>query len=137
MRIWENGNIHDLERIMTHDVIYEAAQQGYNYKGIEEVGQYVGHLKLFAKDLKIKVISVISTETTAVLEWIMTGIQDQPIPGRISVATNREFSVKGATIVEIKDELIIRATDYMDLLGFVIQLGARVKLPGEVVLESK
>lgn len=137
MRIWENGNIQALNRVITSDAIYEAAQSGDSYKGIDAFGRYVGHVNLFAKDLKIEVLSVNSTDTTAVLEWKMTGIQSRPIQGRVSVATNREFTVKGVTLVEVKNGLICKATDYMDVLGFVIQLGARVELPGGVVIGSK
>jgi len=67
----------------------------------------------------------------------MRGIQDRPIPGRIEIPSNKEFKVKGVTIIEVKDGRITKATDYMDLLGFMIQLGARVELPGGVVLERK
>ena len=137
IRIWENGNIQDLGKIMAHDAVYEAAQQGHSYNGIDEIGNYVGHVNSFAKDLKIKIISLKSSETSAVVEWIMSGIQNRPIEGRVSVATNREFNVKGVTIIEINDGLISKATDYMDVLGFVIQLGARVELPGGMVLELK
>jgi len=136
MKIWESGKVKDLENIMDQDVVYEAVQQGISYKGIKEVSDYVGHVTSFTKDLKIEVISIKSTEKTAIIEWIMSGIQDRPIPGRITIATNKKFSIRGVTIVEIKNGLISKATDYMDVLGFVIQLGARVELPGGVVLEN-
>ena len=135
--IWENGNVEDLDVIMSANSVYEAAQQNHTYKGIEEIKSYVGHVVLFAKDLKIEVISVNSAKSSATLEWVMTGIQDRPIPGRVTVPTNKEFMVKGVTLIEIEDGLITKATDYMDVLGFVIQLGARVELPGGVVLEMK
>jgi steroid delta-isomerase-like uncharacterized protein len=136
IKIWESGKVEDLASVMSTDAVYIAAQQNHSYEGIEEAGRYVGHAKLFASDLKIEVISVTSSKSTAVLEWIMTGTQDRPIPGRVTVATNREFSVRGVTLIEVKDGLISKATDYLDVLGFVIQLGARVEFPGGVVLES-
>jgi steroid delta-isomerase-like uncharacterized protein len=137
LQIWENGNISDLENIMVKDAIYEAAQQNYSYKGIEEIGKYVGHVHSFSSDLKIEIISINSTKEFSVLEWVMTGIQDRPIPGHVLIGTNREFRLKGITMIEIKDGRIRKATDYMDVLGFVMQLGARVELPGGGVLESK
>lgn len=135
--IWQNGNIEDLGAIVSENAIYEAAQQNHAYKGLEQFGSYVGHLSKFSKDLKIDVISTTSSKTTATIEWVMTGIQAQPIPGSIEIATNKEFKVKGVTLIEVKDGLITKATDYMDVLGFVIQLGARIELPGGVVLETK
>ena len=135
--IWQNGNIEDLNAILSENVVYEAAQQNHTYKGFEQFGSYVGHVSKFAKDLKIEVISVNSSKSTATVEWIMTGIQDRPIPGRVTIPTNKEFMVKGVTLIEVEDGLITKAIDYMDVLGFVIQLGARVELPGGVVLETK
>ena len=135
--IWQNGNIEDLGAIVSENAVYEAAQQNHAYKGLEQFGSYVGHLSKFAKDLKIDVLSLNSSKTTATIEWVMTGIQDRPIPGSIEIGTNKEFKVKGVTLIEVKDGLITKATDYMDVLGFVIQLGARVELPGGVVLEMK
>ncbi|MFC1628907.1 ester cyclase [Gemmatimonadota bacterium] len=132
--VWESGAVEDLDEIIAIDSAYEAAQQGYVYEGIDAIKGYVGHVRMFASDLRVEVLSVNSTKTTAVLEWEMTGVQTQPIPGRVVVATNRNFSIKGVTLVEVEGGLIKTATDYMDVLGFVIQLGARVELPGGVVL---
>jgi hypothetical protein len=36
--------------------------------------------------------------------------------------------------MEYKDDKIIKAVDYMDVLGFVIQLGGKVELPGGVII---
>ncbi|MBM4093897.1 MAG: hypothetical protein FJ276_31500 [Planctomycetes bacterium] len=66
----------------------------------------------------------------------MRGVQDRPIPGRVPVATNRPFELKGVTVVELRDGRIARAADYIDVLGFVVQLGSRIELPGGVVIPS-
>lgn len=66
----------------------------------------------------------------AVAEWTMTAVQDRPIPGRVPVATDRRVEIRGVTLVEVRDGRITRAADYLDALGFVIQLGGRVALPG-------
>lgn len=134
LAVWESANMQDLDKIMVENSVYEAVQQDYVYNGINEIKDYVGHVRLFASELSVEVHSVKSTKTMAVLEWAMTGIQSQPIPGRVVVATNRKFRIRGITMVEVQDGLISKATDYMDLLGFVIQLGGRVELPGGVVI---
>ena len=50
------------------------------------------------------------------------------------MATNKSFTLKGTTIIEMEKGMITKATDYMDVMGFVIQLGARVELPGGTLL---
>jgi steroid delta-isomerase-like uncharacterized protein len=134
LAVWESGSVQDLVEIMAENSVYEAVQQGYVYKGIDEIKGYVGHVRLFASDLSVEVISIKSTKTMAFLEWEMTGIQSQPIPGRVVISTNRKFSIRGITLVEVQDGLITKATDYMDVLGFVVQLGGRVELPGGIVI---
>jgi len=137
MVVWESGNMQDLGEIMAENSDYEAVQQGYVYRGIDEIEGYVGHVRQFASDLSIDVLTVKSTKSMAFLEWEMTGIQSQPIPGRVVVSTNRKFSIRGITLVEVQDGLITKATDYMDVLGFVVQLGGRVELPGGIVIGEK
>ena len=61
MGIWQNGNIEDLQAIVSENAVYEAAQQNQVYKGLEQFGGYVGHLSKFAKDLKIDIISLTSS----------------------------------------------------------------------------
>jgi hypothetical protein len=134
MQVWESGNIEDLPGIMTDDAEYEAVQQLYTFKGLDEIGGYVKHVSSFAKDLKIEVLSIKPSAKFAVIEWIMSGIQDRPIPGRINKATNESFTLRGTTIIEMEKGMITKATDYMDVLGFVLQLGARVELPGGTLL---
>jgi len=38
------------------------------------------------------------------------------------------------TRIEVKNGKIERASDYMDVLGFVIQLGSQIELPGGIVI---
>ncbi len=134
MQVWESGNTDELSSIMTEDAEYEAAQQLYTFKGLEEIGGYIKHTSSFAKDLNIEVLAVKASKNFAAIEWIMTGIQDRPIPGRVNAATNKSFTLKGTTIIELEKGKITKATDYMDVLGFLLQLGARVEIPGGVVL---
>ena len=48
-----------------------------------------------------------------------------------------ELNKEKTNIIHVKDGLITKAIDYLDSLGFLVQLGAKVELPGGVVLEMK
>jgi len=134
MRIWETGDTGVLDDIASPDVVYDDVPNGERFEGLDGVRRYVGHVHAWASQVKITVVAVHSGLDAAVAEWVMRGIQDRPIPGRIPVATNRPFELKGATLVELRDGRITRAADYIDVLGFVIQLGGRLELPGGVVI---
>lgn len=134
MTAWETGDTRALADIASSDVIYDDVPNGQRYEGLAGVRQYIGHVHSWAKDVRITISSVHSGRNAAFAEWVMRGVQDRPISGHVLVATNRPFELRGATLVELRDGRISRAADYLDVLGFVVQLGARVELPGGVII---
>jgi hypothetical protein len=82
--------------------------------------------------MEIREINV--SENMGYVEWTMTAKQTGPIEGRVPIATNNNITLNGVTLMEYKDDKIIKAVDYMDVLGFVIQLGGKVELPGGVII---
>lgn len=134
MTAWETGDTGPLADIVRPDVVYDDVPNGQHYEGLEGMRQYIGHVHAWAKDIKITISSVHGAGNSAFAEWVMQGVQDRPISGHVLVATNRPFELHGATLVELRDGRISRAADYLDVLGFVVQLGARVELPGGVVI---
>ncbi len=137
MAIWESGDTGTLADIAAADVVYDDVPNGVRFEGLEGVRRYVGHVHSWASDVTITVTAVHGGPDAAVAEWVMRGVQDRPIPGRVPVATGRTFELPGATLVEVRDGRIVRAADYIDVLGFVVQLGSRVELPGGVVIEPE
>jgi len=134
MAIWESGDAGALDDIASPDVVYDDVPNDERFEGLDGVRRYVGHVHAWASEVQITIAAVHSGPDAAVAEWVMRGVQDRPIPGRVPVATNRAFELKGVTLVELRGDRIARAADYMDVLGFVVQLGSRVKLPGGVVI---
>jgi hypothetical protein len=102
--------------------------------GLDAASAYVGHLHTWASEVELEVTEIVATESRAVAAWTMTAIQSGPIPGGVPVATNRPVELRGITMIEVADGMIVRAADYIDTLGFVLQLGATLELPGGVRL---
>jgi len=136
MAIWETGDTSQLGAIATADLVYDDVPNAERFEGLDGARRYVGHVHSWASQVRITVTAVHQGSDAAVAEWIMRGVQDRPIPGRVPVATNRPFELKGATVVELRDGRIARAADYIDVLTFVVQLGGRVELPGGVVIPA-
>ena len=135
MGVWESGEVGRLEDLLSADVVYEDVPNGVSLQGLEAATGYVGHVHAWASDIEILIDRTFGSESEAVAEWTMTAVQSSPIPGRLPVATDRRITLKGVTLVEVRQGKIVRAADYMDTLGFVLQLGGEVALPGEVVLK--
>lgn len=130
MRAWRTGDVSDLAEYTTEDVVYDDAPNGRLLEGREAFAGYVNHVHAWAGDVGMEVTRIHAGDGWAAAEWIMTGVQDAPIAGRVPVATNRAFRLRGVTLVELRDGRIARAADYLDALGFVLQLGSTVELPG-------
>jgi len=136
MQIWETGDATRLGEIATSDLVYDDIPNGERFEGLDEARRYVAHVHSWASQVTIAVTAVHGGPDGAAAEWVMRGIQDRPIAGRVPVGTNRPFTLKGVTVVEVRDGRITRAADYIDVLGFVLQLGARVELPGGGVIPA-
>lgn len=136
MQIWETGDASRLAEIASPELVYDDIPNGQRYEGLDGAQRYVGHVHSWASQVTIAVTAVHGGPDGAVAEWVMRGFQDRPIAGRVPAGTNRPFELNGATVVEVRDGRIIRAADYLDVLGFVLQLGAQVELPGGVVIPT-
>ena len=134
MSVWESGDVEQLESFMSPDVLYEDLANGRSLDGIAATSAYISHVHTWASGVSIEVTRVFGNDSEAAAVWVMTAIQSGPIPGRVPIATNRPIEVHGITLVTIEDGKISRATDSLDALGFVLQLGATVDLPGGVRL---
>lgn len=135
MALWESGDAEELMGLFWPDAVYDDFPNQMEYRGLEEIAGYVGHVHSWATGVSLGVTEVHVSETGAVAEWVFSGIQDRPIPGQISVATGREVVLNGVTIIEMDGGRIRRAADYIDVLPLVLQLGGRVELPGGTVME--
>ncbi|MGE0352141.1 MAG: nuclear transport factor 2 family protein [Gemmatimonadales bacterium] len=134
MAVWESGDTRGLDTLTAERIRYDDVPNGMRLGGREAVRAYIDQVHAWADNVSITIDTVTSGPTAATIEWTMHAVQDRPIPGRVPVATNRTVTLRGATIVEVADGRIVRAADYLDTLGFLLQLGAKVELPGGVTL---
>jgi steroid delta-isomerase-like uncharacterized protein len=79
-----------------------------------------GFISMFT-DLRIDKTATMSDGDRYGAEWVMTGIHTGDIPGL--PATGRSFRVVGAGMGEVRDGLIVRATEYWNMADFLTQVG--------------
>ena len=137
LAVWRTGETAPLDSILAEGVVYDDLPNATQYRGRDEVRAYVGHVHAWAGEVSLEVIRLAGHGREATAEWVMRGVQDAPIAGRLPIATNRPFEIRGVTLVTLDEAgRIIRAADYMDVLRFVLDLGGDVTLPGGVPLGS-
>lgn len=134
MTVWESGDTNVLNDLFSPQAVYDDFPNQTQYQGLEEIAGYVIHVHDWADAVSMSVSAVHASDEGAVVEWVFAAIQGAPIGTRVPVATGREVVLNGVTILEIEDGSIVRAADYMDVLPFVLQLGAEVHMPGGSVL---
>jgi steroid delta-isomerase-like uncharacterized protein len=117
------------------EATYDDYASQLQHRGVEEILGYLTSLHEWADDIYMNVGAVHVGATGAVAEWIFAGVQARPMGEMVPVATGLEVVTNGVTIVEVDGGRIRRAADYMDTATMLLQLGARVELPGDGVME--
>jgi len=124
---WSQHDLARIEALFTADGIYEDVPPQRTYRGAEEIQGFLTAIWAWAPDIEFNVTAVAVAGDRAVAEWVMTGTQTGPI-GAISASGN-EFSVRGASVLEIEDGKITRNSDYYDLSSLLVQFGVRYAAP--------
>ena len=134
MELWETGDTLRTNEVFLRNCEYTDVANNTTLSGINGVNRYIGHVHNWASNTQMKIRDVKVSENMGYVEWTFTAVHSNPIKGRVPVATNKEITLNGVTLAEFKEGKIQKATDYMDVLGFVIQLGSKVELPGGVTI---
>lgn len=125
-----------MEEIFLPDATYDDYPSQIQYRGIEDVVGFLTSVHDWGDDVYLTLGGVRTGPSTVVAEWFFSAVQSRPMPDLVSTGTGREVSVSGVTILEIDGGRIVRAADYWDRTGLLIQLGARVELPDGSVLSG-
>ena len=124
---WSEHDLARLDALFAADGIYEDVPPQRTYRGSEEIKGFLTAIWAWAPNIEFKVTSVAVAGDRAVAEWVMTGTQTGPI-GAIP-ASGEDFSVRGASVLEIRDGKITRNSDYYDLASLLVQFGVRYAAP--------
>lgn len=120
-------NAHDSEALLAlfaDDCVYEDVALGRLEHGKERVGSLIKSVFADLADFRMDVTSAFGAGDWGATEWTMTGtFVHSTVPGL--AATGRSFSVRGATILQLRDGKIRRNSDYLDVPSFLRQTGAK------------
>jgi ketosteroid isomerase-like protein len=135
MAAWQSGDEALIQDLFWPQATYDDFANQQTYEGIQEIVGYVTAVHTWADDVYWNVGTVHVTEHGAVAEWVFSAIQARPIGSQIPIGTGREVVTNGVTIIELDGDRIIRAADYMDTAPLLLQMGARIEMPGGGMLE--
>src|SRR5258705_13102331 len=115
---------HDTDKLLalcTDDCVYEDVTMAAVNRGKEELKAFAAVVFRAFPDFTMKLRSRFVAGNQAAAEWTMTGTHKGDLPGM--PATGKSFSVRGASICELRDEKITRNSDYWDMVTFLKQVG--------------
>jgi steroid delta-isomerase-like uncharacterized protein len=119
-------NAHDVERIAafyTDDCFKEDIAVGKATHGKEEMKALIGGAFTAMPDMKIELLTLLHRGEWAATEWTMSGSYSRDYPG-FPLAAGRRFSVRGASIMELRDGKISRISDYWNYASFLQQVSS-------------
>lgn len=118
-------NTHDVDKIATFytdDCVKEDMAIGKTTRGKKEMKGLISGAFTAMPDLKIELVTLFNCGDLAATEWIMSGSYSNDFPG-IAPATGKRFSVRGSTIMELRNGKISRTSDYWNFASFLQQVG--------------
>jgi steroid delta-isomerase-like uncharacterized protein len=118
---WSTPNIEHLLTLFTDDCIYEDVTFGVVNRGKAELTAFAEGIFAAFPDFNIELTSRFATDDRAGMEWIISGTHKGDMPGM--PATNKRFSIRGSSILEMQAGKIKRCSDYWDLATFLKQIG--------------
>jgi hypothetical protein len=132
---WASADTSLISEIFWPEATYDDFPNQTTYEGLQEIVAYITGVHEWGDDIYMNAGLVHVSESGAVAEWTFSAVQRRPMGDLVLEGTGREVVLNGVTILEIVDGRILRAADYMDTAPLMLQLGARIELPGGAVLE--
>jgi steroid delta-isomerase-like uncharacterized protein len=113
----------DLEHVWSFyddEIVYEDVAVSQTYRGIEDTKKFYAK-SMAALDVTWFVDTIRATDEGFGIAWRMEGTHIGDLPGM--PATNKSFSVRGASIAEVRNGKIVHNRDFWNLLDLLKQLG--------------
>lgn len=117
------------------DATYDDYANQLQYRGTQEIVGYLTALHSWGDDLYMDIGEVHASAWGAVAEWNFSAVQSRPMGDYVPMATGKDVTVNGVTIIEVDGGRIRRAADYLDTSQIWLQLGGRIELPGGHVIQ--
>lgn len=116
---WSTHDGDKLVSLFSDDCVYENVPGGRKYTSKKEIAGYLAATISGAPDTEVEIISVHAGTNSAFIEWNWKGTNTIGWPSAKIPATNKYFEVRGASIIEIRNDRIYRNSDYWDMHSFL------------------
>ena len=120
---WNSHDVGQIAAFYTDDCIKEDVAVGVATIGKKEMKALISGAFAAMPDLKTELKSSFNSGDWAASEWVMSGTYSNDYPG-MPPATGKSFSVRGATIMELRNGKISHTSDYWNFASFLQQVSS-------------
>lgn len=104
------------------DAVYEEVASGIVRTGQEEILAYLTSFFAAFADARAEVEVAFAAGEHGAATWTFTGRYTGHLPG-FPPGTGQPITFRGASILDLRDGMILRETQYFDVYGLLAQLG--------------
>ena len=119
---WNSRDVEKILSFFTDDCLYEDVALKRIVRGKAELRALLESVFTDIAGFKMDIKSVFSAGSWGASEWTMSG-RFVHSSDPLLAATGKSFLIRGATVFELSNGKISRNTDYLDLTGFLRQVG--------------
>jgi steroid delta-isomerase-like uncharacterized protein len=119
---WASGDPTQIAATYTGDAVFEEVPLGVTTHGQDELSSYLQGLKSAFPDFSLVVTDGFVTDDRAAAQWVVTGTYTGQFPG-LPPGTGQHFSLRGASVLELKHGKVRDDREYWDAYAFLIALG--------------
>ncbi|MGO8984694.1 MAG: ester cyclase [Terriglobales bacterium] len=114
---WNSHNPDKMLLLFTDDVFYEDVAFGESSHGIAEVRKFAASEFEGVPDLQLKLLRANIHDGHGTIEWTFSGT-DKGV-----FNTGKKFSVRGVSVIDVRDGKIFRNLDFYDSAAIMRQVG--------------
>jgi steroid delta-isomerase-like uncharacterized protein/uncharacterized protein (TIGR02118 family) len=118
---WSTHDADRLTGLFTDDCVYEDVPMEAVNRGREELRAFAAAVFAALPDFAIALTSAAAEHGRGHAEWTMSGTHAGDLPGL--PATGKRFAVRGASVLDLQADRILRCSDYWDRAAFLEQVG--------------
>ncbi len=118
---WSSSDADKVVALFTDDCVYEDVTMGIVNRGKQELKSFAKTFLSAFPDMKCELQTRFVSGTLGSAEWTLSGTHTGDAPGL--PATNKSFSLRGASVFELQGDKIRRCSDYWDMVTLLKQIG--------------
>ncbi len=126
---WDSHDADKIASFFTDDCVYEDLAAGIVNRGKKELKDFIKATFIWSPDLKFELKSSFGAGDQVASEWVMSGTHAGEFGGM--PPTGKTFSLRGASILELREGKIYRNSDYYNAASFLQQVGLLPQAPSQ------